>query len=228
MSHAERGPAVPPSCNPMDSEAWNRRYEGRELIWTAEANRFLAAEAGGLPPGRALDLGAGEGRNAVWLAERGWDVTAVDFSAVGLEKGERLARERGAHVSWVVADLREHVPPAGAFDLVVLLYLHLPARDRAGLLARAADSVAPAGLMLVVGHDSSNIADGHGGPQDPAILFTPEEVAAELPRLEVERAERVRRAVETPEGRVEAIDALVRARRQPERLGRPEPFAEQA
>ena len=199
----------------MDRESWNRRYEGRELIWTAEPNRFLAAEVADLSPGRALDLGAGEGRNAVWLAEQGWEVTAVDFSEVGLAKGERLAGERGAQVTWVVADLGEFSPPVNAFDLTVALYVHLPAALRRSVLARAARSVAPGGVLLVVGHDTSNIEEGYGGPQDPAILFTPEDVAGELRELEVERAERVRRAVTSPEGEVEAIDALVRARKPP-------------
>ena len=200
----------------MDREAWNRRYEGSELIWTAQPNRFLAAEVAGLSPGRALDLGSGEGRNAVWLAENGWEVTAVDFSEVGLAKAAKLADERGVFVSWVLADLRDHLPPAGAFDLTVVLYVHLPAAERRRMLAAAAASVAPGGALLVVGHDTSNIEEGYGGPQDPAILFTPEDVAGELPELEIERAERVRRSATSPEGEeMEAIDALVRARKPP-------------
>lgn len=200
----------------MDSEAWNRRYEGSELVWTAEANRFLVEEARDLTPGRALDLGCGEGRNAVWLAERGWDVTAVDFSEMGLAKAARLADAREVFVKWVLGDVRVHVPDPLVFDLVVVLYLHLPPSERRAAHARAAGAVAPGGLLLVVGHDSTNRDEGHGGPQDPAILFTPREVAAELPELEVERAERVRRPVATEAGEVEAIDALVRARRPPD------------
>jgi 2-polyprenyl-3-methyl-5-hydroxy-6-metoxy-1,4-benzoquinol methylase len=197
----------------VDREDWDKRYAGRELIWTAQPNRFLAAEVAGLTSGRALDLGCGEGRNAVWLAEQGWAVTAVDFSEVALEKGERLADERDVRVTWVPADLRDYVPPQEAFELVTLLYVHLPAPERAAVHARAAGGVAPGGMLLVVGHDRSNIAEGHGGPQDPAILFTPEEVSLELPGLEVERAERVHRSVSAPDGAADAIDALVRARR---------------
>ena len=198
---------------PMDSQAWNRRYEGTELIWTAEPNRFLVQETRDLVPGRALDVGCGEGRNAVWLAEAGWDVTAVDFSDVGLAKGARLADSRGVFVKWVLADVRSHDPGSGSFALVIVLYLHLPAPERRSALAHAAAAVAPGGLLLLVGHDSSNLAEGHGGPRDPAILFTPDEVAAELPGLEIERAERVRRPVSTQDGEVDAIDALVRATR---------------
>ena len=82
----------------------------RELVWTAEPNRFVVAELQDLAPGRALDVGAGEGRNAVWLASRGWQVTAVDFSAVGLDKGRRLAQDRGVAVDWVLADVRDYQP----------------------------------------------------------------------------------------------------------------------
>jgi SAM-dependent methyltransferase len=195
----------------MDRDSWNARYEGKELVWTAQPNRLVAAQVAGLPPGRALDLGAGEGRNAVWLAEQGWEVTAVDFSEVGLAKGADLADRRGVGLEWVVADLREFKPPAAAFDLVMLIYIHLQAADRGAMHAAAASAVAPGGALLVLGHDLSNIEHGYGGPQDPSILFAPDEVAQELPGLEIQRAERVMRSVDTDDGEVEAIDAFVRA-----------------
>ena len=98
----------------MDSSGWDARYGAApELVWTAEPNRFVVEELAGLRPGRALDLAAGEGRNAVWLAERGWEVTAVDFSAVAATRGQQLARERGVDVTWVVADLLGYAPLAG-------------------------------------------------------------------------------------------------------------------
>ena len=197
----------------MDPEGWNERYAGSELLWTAQPNRFLASEVADLPPGSALDLGCGEGRNAVWLAERGWEVTGVDFSDVGLAKAARLAEERGASVEWRLADLREYVPQPGAFDLVVALYLHLPADERRRVLGRAASAVAPGGTLLVVGHDSTNLVEGYGGPKDRAILFTPGEVAGELTELRIERAEREPRPVSRAEGEELAIDALVRATR---------------
>ena len=201
----------------MDAEGWDRRYAGAELVWTAEPNRFLAAEAADLPPGRALDLACGEGRNAVWLAEREWDVTAVDFSQVGLEKGARLAEERGVTVRWERADLREWAPPAAAFDLVVVLYLHVEAQARRAIHAAAARALAPGGVLLIVGHDATNIEHGHGGPQIPAILFEPDDLVEDVPGLDVERAERVRRPVDTADGTAVAIDALLRARRPPAR-----------
>jgi SAM-dependent methyltransferase len=192
-------------------EDWNRRYAEKELLWSAEPNRRFAADVQPLPAGRALDLGCGEGRNAVWLAARGWQVTAVDFSEVALAKAERLASRRGAEVDWQLADLRDHVPPAEAFDLIAILYLQLPEAERRLVLGRAAAATAPGGVVYVLGHDTRNLTEGHGGPKDAAVLFTPEEVAADLAGLVVEQAERVERRVAVDDGSAVAIDALVRA-----------------
>ena len=108
----------------MQREDWDRRYSGRELIWTAEPNRFLVAEASDLEPGRALDLACGEGRNAIWLAERGWRVTGVDFSEVALAKAAQPAASRGVEGEWVAADLVSYRPEPGAFDLVLAGHMH--------------------------------------------------------------------------------------------------------
>jgi SAM-dependent methyltransferase len=200
----------------MDREAWNQRYADAELVWSADANRFLVQEVADLPPGRALDLGAGEGRNAIWLAERGWRVTAVDFSGIGLQKARRLAEARGVEVNWIEADLRSYPPARGAFDLVVLVYIHLPGEERRSVVRRAGDAVAEGGTLLVIGHDRSNIDEGYGGPQDPAILFSPDDITDDLAGVEelrVVRADRVMRPVMTDDGERNAIDALVRAER---------------
>ncbi len=154
----------------MDREGWNQRYETTDLVWTAEPNRFLVAEVEGLAPGTALDLGAGEGRNAVWLAQQGWQVTAVDFSDVGLAEAEQLAAAAGVEMSTTCADLIGDRPPPRAFDLVAVLYVHLPASVRPAVNRCAADAVAPGGTLLVVGHDTTNPTDGYGGPQDPDVL----------------------------------------------------------
>lgn len=196
----------------MEREDWNKKHGERGLLFRRDPNRFLVAEVAGLSPGRALDLACGAGRNAVWLAEQGWRVTAVDFSDTALANAHGLAAERDVEVEWVQADLRAYVPPEQAFDLVVVLYLQLPAGERRLVLGRAAAAVAPGGTMLVVGHHLDNLNGGWGGPKDPAVLFTHEEVAAELRGLAVEKAERVLRAVESDEGEAEAIDALVRAK----------------
>lgn len=196
----------------MDQRAWDERYAGAELVWTAEANRFLVAEAADLVPGRAVDLAAGECRNAVWLAEQGWDVDAIDFSAVGLEKGVRLAEHRGvaAAVHPVVADLADWSAP-GAYDLVLVAYLHLPEPLRTRVFAAAAAAVAPGGTLLVIGHDLANLDGGYGGPQDPGVLTTAPALLAAIGDLSVIRAEPVERPVTTPEGERVAIDHVLRA-----------------
>jgi SAM-dependent methyltransferase len=180
-----------------------------------EPNRFVVQEAEGLRPGHVLDLACGEGRNAVWLAERGWQVTGVDFAAVGLEKARRLAGARGVEGEWIAADLLEYRPEPQAFDLVLVLYLQLPASERAPVLRGAANAVAEGGTLLVVAHDSSNLQEGYGGPQHADVLYTAEGVVADLDGsgLMIERAERVERTVETPGGVQIAFDVFVRASR---------------
>jgi len=199
----------------MDRNDWDERYGGAELVWTAEANRFLVAEIGAVAPGRALDLACGEGRNAVWLAELGWDVTGVDFSGVGLEKARRLAETRGVSVQWELADLTEYEPTRESFDLVIVMYLHLPEAARRVVFGRAAAAVATGGSLLVVGHDITNPGAGWGGPSDAAVLYGPDDVVVALDGLETVRAERVRRPVPTDSGERVAIDVLVRATRAP-------------
>ena len=195
----------------MSRERWDERYGTDELIWKAEPNRFVVEELDALAPGRALDVACGGGRNAVWLASKGWRVTGVDFSRAGLAKARRLAIDRGVEVTWVEADVVEWQPPMACFDLVVMAYLHLPSEQRHRALARAADAVAPGGVLLVVGHDASNLVKGTGGPQDPAVLFGPEEIVGDLLGFRIERAERVTRTVVTDTGAETAVDALVRA-----------------
>ncbi len=200
----------------VDRQQWDERYSGDEFEWSMHPNQFVAAELTGVPPGRALDLAAGEGRNSVWLAEQGWSVTAVDFSRVGLEKGRKLSAVRGvgdSQVDWVVADLREYEPARAAFELVLIAYLQVDAALRARVLAGAAAALVPGGTLLVVGHDLTNLTEGVGGPQSPDVLYTPEAIAAELPGLRIVRAERRRRTVERDAGPATAIDTLVRAER---------------
>lgn len=197
----------------MNREEWNDRYRTSELVWTAQPNRFLVAEVVGLTPGRVLDIAAGEGRNAVWLAEQGWDATAADYSEVAIAKAAELAASRGVHVTTVVADATKPLPGTPVFDLVVVAYLQLPEPDRSAALAKAAAAVAPGGLLLVIAHDETNLEHGYGGPQDSAVLTGPVAVAASLEGFDIEKAERVDREVETVDGPRVAIDHVVRARR---------------
>jgi SAM-dependent methyltransferase len=200
----------------VDRQQWDERYSSAQFEWSMHPNQFAAVELAGLPPGRALDLAAGEGRNSVWLAERGWSVTAVDFSLVGLEKGRKLSAVRGvgpSQVDWVVADLSEYEPAREAFELVLIAYLQVDAALRARVLAGATTALVPGGTLLVIGHDLANLTEGVGGPQSPDVLYTPEAITAELPGLRIVRAERVRRTVERDDGRATAVDTLVRAER---------------
>lgn len=200
----------------MDREGWNKRYTDKEFVWTLNPNQFLVAEVSHLKAGRALDFGTGEGRNAVWLAEQGWQVTAVDYSDVGLDKAKRLATARNVDVKWVLADLTHYQPSHVFYDLVLICYLHLPERDRRHVMAGARDAVAAHGTFLYIGHDLSNLEYGHGGPQDPAVLCTPEDVVANLPGFEILKAEIVQRQVAREPGHggpsdAVALDTLVRA-----------------
>jgi SAM-dependent methyltransferase len=199
----------------MDAEAWDERYAAAELVWSAGPNRFVEVECGDLPPGDALDLAAGEGRNAIWLARQGWRVTAVDFSGVALDKGRTLAGD--TEVEWVVADATAWRRDA-AYDLVVIAYLQLPAGPRRAAIRNAFDALRPDGTLLVVAHDTTNLTEGTGGPQDASVLYTAQDVLADLAGedLEVVRAERVTRAVEPGHGgepTLTAYDCLVRLRR---------------
>jgi SAM-dependent methyltransferase len=189
----------------VDAAAWDDRYASEPLVWSSEPNALFAELTAALPPGRALDVAAGEGRNALWLAERGWDVTAVDFSRVAIAKGRARAAAAGLAVRWQIADVT--VTPFGVaeFDLVAVLYLHLPPDQIRDVLTRAAAAVAPSGRLVVLGHDRDNLRHGCGGPQDPDILYTRHSLAAATAELSVERLEQVRRP--TPDG--VAIDTLL-------------------
>ncbi len=195
----------------MKREDWDKRYAQPGHLWSAKPNRFLVAEVSDLPPGRALDLACGEGQNSVWLAEGGWRVTGVDYSSVAIEKARERAEREGREVEFLCADLVEYDPTPSAFDLVVVLYLHISPAERLIVHERAAAALAPGGTFLLLGHDLANMTEGVGGPSDPAIHYTADAIAAELPGLRIEKAEQVLRDVHGEER--PAIDTLVRARR---------------
>lgn len=187
----------------FDETYWDERYSAGELVWTADANRFVMREVQDLPVGSALDLACGEGRNAVWLAARGWSVTGVDWSAVGIAKGRQLAAAAGTSVNWVHADVLTWTP-GETYDLVLLAYLQLPEPERRTALNTAVAATAPGGSLLVVAHDLSNLADGVGGPQNPDVLWTVDEVQA--PGFSVARADVALR----PTAAGNALDTVVR------------------
>jgi SAM-dependent methyltransferase len=199
----------------VNREEWNQRWAEAGPAWTTRPNRFLVEEVEGMEPGRALDLACGEGRHAVWLAGLFWEVRAVDFSDVAIQKAQRLADKHQARVEWTVADLRDYMPEPQSADLVIVFYLQVEPGERRPILSNAAAAVAPRGTFLLVAHDTRNLEHGYGGPKTTRVLYTPDDVVADLDGsgLAIERAEPVERPVETPEGERVAIDAFVRASR---------------
>lgn len=203
----------------MDAAAWDERYQVAEYVWALEPNRFVAEQVLPLEPGRALDLAAGEGRNTVWLAGRGWDVTAVDFAAEGMAKADRLADDHGVGITTVVADVLTYAIEPAAFDLVLLSYLQLPTDERLDVVRRSAAGVAPGGTLLIVAHDRSNLDRGYGGPQYPEVLYDVDETVAAIAEADVD--DPLRPVVATVVGRTVtkdgvdhvALDTLVVARR---------------
>jgi len=196
----------------MDASDWDERYSGSDLVWSTTPNMFVVEETESLTPGRVLDLAGGEGRNAIWLAARGWDAELVEFSDVALQRGRALAAERGVTIATTLADVTA-APALDAADLVLLCYLQLPQGPLARALRHAASLVAPGGRLLVIAHERDNLEHGVGGPPDPDMLPTVAQVLAALEGtgVSIERAEQVRRPVET-EGRTrDAIDLVVRA-----------------
>lgn len=199
----------------MDATDWDQRYAAREQMWSATPNQFVETELADLAPGRAVDLAAGEGRNAIWLARRGWDVSAVDFSQVALDKGRTLAGD--TPVTWICADATQWSEPA-AYDLVVVAYLQLPGEQRRAAVRGAFTSLRRGGTFLLVAHDTTNLDEGTGGPQDPSVLMSAEDVLGDLADqpVEVQRAQRVSRTVGDGHGEEPtrtAYDCLVRLQR---------------
>ena len=207
MSEGPAGPSL------TRAEIWDARHASQAPIESADADPTLVEEVAAMMPGAALDLGAGDGRNAVWLAEHGWRVTAVDFSAVAVERGRTLAATRRVDVDWLHEDLLAWAPQTASFDLVALFFIHLPPDERRRAYANAAGAVRPGGALLVVGHDRSNLTDGTGGPQDPDVLFVPDDIVRDLPSgFDVVRREAVRRPGAPIPAPIDAIVLAVRRR----------------
>ena len=197
----------------MDAAAWDERYSQSDLVWGAPPNAVVVERVTSLPRGRALDLACGEGRNAHWLATRGWEVTGLDYSAVAVDKARRVAAEAPRSVrerlDYRVADVTD-TDLGGEYDLVLMIYLHLAPEERLQVVNRAISALKPDGILMILGHDAVNLSQGVGGPQDAEILYTPDDLVNSFDgRLAVDVAER--RFRETDAGT--AIDALVVAHR---------------
>ena len=193
---------------------WDERYAGAEQVWSGRPNGALVAEVAGLRPGRALDVGCGEGADVVWLAQQGWDVTGLDVSRVALDRAALHARQAGASVRWVLADLVQAQLPAGAFDLVSAQYpalLRTPGDDAERALL---DAVAPGGTLLVVHHADIDPEEAKARGFDPADYVSPADVAALLDdgwRVEVD--EKRSRDITGGAGAHHTHDLVLRARR---------------
>jgi SAM-dependent methyltransferase len=185
---------------------WNARYADKQQ-WSSAPNALVADLLADLPAGDAVDLAAGEGRHALWLAGRGWRVTAVDFSEVGLARGR--SQPGADRVTWVTADVLRWETPPESLDLVLVAYLHVSGADFGALLQRAIGWLRPGGRLLSLGHDVDNLERGVGGPQEPAILHSVDRLAPVAALLAVDRLEQVLRP--TPEGL--AVDTLLWGRR---------------
>lgn len=174
------GPARQPA---ITRETYDELYRSAPAVWTGRPNRQLVVEATELTPGTALDAGAGEGGDAIWLASRGWRVTAVDFSPVALGRGAAKAAELlvGDQIEWRHLDLQTWTPPEGSFDLVTAHYLHSAWTDREGMFRRLAAAVRPGGTLLVVGHrHGEQWGHGHAHAHEAGALYAAEDVAAVL------------------------------------------------
>jgi SAM-dependent methyltransferase len=203
----------------LGEKFWDERYRSSDALWSDEANPQLVAEVTGMAPGAALDVGCGEGADAIWLARQGWRVTAIDISGVALERAAAAARRAGTEVAdritWERCDLGERTP-GGPFDLVSAQFMHLPEPERARLHTALAAAVAPGGALLIVGHDFSDLATGLRRPLWPGHFPGAAEVGADLAPEEwdVVVAESRARPAMGPDGeQVTVHDAVLRAER---------------
>jgi SAM-dependent methyltransferase len=204
--------------NIFSQEYWDERYGSAEAIWSGNVNPHLAATAGDLAPGTALDVGSGEGADAIWLATKGWQVTAVDISAVALERAAGHAAKAGddvaARITWERADVLSWDPAPRRYDLVSAQFMQLPQPALTSLHRRLAAAVEPGGTLLVVGHDVSDLETSAHRPHRPDLMFTADQVAATLNPDEWETisATTPERRILDPDGQQITIrDAVLRA-----------------
>lgn len=205
MEHAQ--------SRPRTAAGWDQRYDREEYVFGTEPNGFLAEVADRIPAGPVLCLAEGEGRNAVFLAGRGHAVTAVDQSEVGLAKARRLAEQRGVTIETVVADLGQFRIEPGHWAGIVSIFFHVPPALRAAVYRRAAAGLAPGGVFVLEAYTPKQIGLGTGGPSDPALVPTLEQLRAELAGLEIEiGVERRRDVIEGigHTGEAEVVQVLAR------------------
>ncbi|HEV2673937.1 MAG TPA: class I SAM-dependent methyltransferase [Aliidongia sp.] len=164
---------------------WDARYRAEDYLFGTEPNGYLAAQLHRLVPGqRALAVGDGEGRNAIWLARQGLDVTLVDISPVGIDKALRLARHQGCRITTVTADLTRWDWPRDQFDLAVEIFVHVPVADRRHIHRAMAASLKPGGLALVEAFRKGQADRASGGPRSAPLLYDADALAEDFGALE--------------------------------------------
>lgn len=194
-----------------DAPSWNAAYEGKAKIWSGQPNTQLMTEVLPLSPGAALDVGCGEGADAVWLAKQGWHVTAVDISSVALIRAQAHAESAGVIVHFEEQDLVSTPPSPASYDLVSAQFFHLADPERSGFMRGLGDAVRSGGQLLVVGHQPSAtlnpaLRDRLFSPDEITALFSPDEWVTEVSES------RARRGLHHGEV-ADLIDAVVRLRR---------------
>ncbi len=202
----------------MDAADWDERYASSDLVWSSTPNQFVVEYLSDLPVGTMLDLAGGEGRNALWFADRGWRAEVADFSSVALERFSAIAERENLTDRCAATRVDATSPTAYAFapfDLVVVAYLQIPAPDLAAALRGAADALSDHGTFFGVWHARENLNEGWGGPQNPAVLPSRDELrAAALDAgLEISALELRDRLVVTDSGEKRAVDVVTLARR---------------
>lgn len=205
----------------FDEAFWDARYGEADAIWSGNPNPQLVVEAAGLTPGTALEVGCGEGADAIWLAQRGWRVTGVELSGVALRRAARHAEAAGVadRIEFQHVDVTRWERPDGAFDLVTAQFMQLPSEQRVDLHRRLAAAVAPGGALLVVGHHPSDLDGEMPRPRMRDWMFNADDVAAVLDSRDwtiLVTDKRARQAALPDDGRLVTIhDAVLRARRAP-------------
>lgn len=198
----------------MDAQFWDDRYRSHDQLFSGNPNGVLVTEVAGLPPGRALDVGCGEGADACWLARRGWEVTAADISRVALQRAAASCADLDGRVAWIRADLTVTPPEPDAFDLVSVQYFPLPRQPRHTALQGLLAAVAPGGTLLIAGHDLADLPPDHEHGTGPADYYQPDEIARLLDDTWTIIADETRpRTAPAPAGTHHTHDTVLRAQR---------------
>ncbi len=198
----------------MDAQFWDEMYRSRDQVFSGAPNGVLVTEVTDLPPGQALDVGCGEGADALWLARRGWQVTAVDISRTALQRAAAAATDVTDSVAWARADLTTTPPPVGAFDLVSAQYFPLPHQPNHTALRGLLDAVAPGGTLLFASHDSADLSPRQGHGFDPSDYYQPDDIARLLDHNWTVLVNETRpRTAPAPAGTHHTHDTVLRAQR---------------